>query len=280
MTRMAKHKGRAYVCMRCGEQPFIDTKTRFQAHFMKYHTKADGLPFFCSLCNFRCTERKQLTDHVFSYKPHRQMAQQREVVDSSSFDRENPQPYRILGTDFRVLSQEQSIHIFKQRYQQSQNPPQQDLLCQALEASIPESVLDSDDLLLPAQAMFPNQSCAPVDLSKKNNSEPQGMSISPLPVSTIQTGRSDPMLGSWLNSSVQPNPVTQTFNLGYLQSPQPAHGSFQMQQPAIGGLQMPPPASGSLQIPQVALGSHQMPHPPVGASRCLHPPVGASRCLR
>ena len=271
MTRMAKHKGRAYVCMRCGEQPFIDTKTRFQAHFMKHHTKADELPFFCSLCNFRCTEKKQLTDHVFSYKPHRQMAQQREVVDSSSFFRENPQPYRLLGTDFRVLSQEQSIHIFKQRYQQSQNPPQQsqnppqqDLLCQALEASIPESVLDSDDLLLPAQDMFPYQSCAPVDLSKKNNSEPQGMSISPLPVSAIQTGRSDPVLGSWLNSSVQPNPVTQTFNLGYLQ-PQPAHGSIQMQQPAIGGLQMPPPASGSLQIPQVALGSHQMPPPASGS---------------
>ena len=209
------------------------------------------------------------------------------MVDFSSFFRENPQPYRILGTDFRVLSEEQSIHICKKRYQQGQNPPQQDLLGQALEASIPGSVLESDDLLLPAQGMFPNQSCAPVDLPKKNNSEPQEMSISPLPVSTIQTGQSDPVLGSWLNSIVQPSPVTQTFNLGYLQSPQPAHGSFQMRQTAIGGLlmpptaigglQMPPPASGSLQMPQLGLGSHQMPPPAtISICRCIRHSVSAT----
>ena len=74
LTKMAKHKGRAYMCNICVEQPFADTKNRFHGHYMKYHAKLNELPYFCSLCNFRCLEKKQLIDHIYAYKLHRQMA--------------------------------------------------------------------------------------------------------------------------------------------------------------------------------------------------------------
>ena len=72
-TNSDRHK--RYRCKSCSKE---DRKGRMVAHVLKHHVSMDQAPFYCSLCSFRCTEKKQLTDHLTKYKRHREEAARRE----------------------------------------------------------------------------------------------------------------------------------------------------------------------------------------------------------
>jgi len=40
------------------------------AHVLKDHIPLDRVPYYCTLCNFRCQEAKTLEDHLTDYEPH------------------------------------------------------------------------------------------------------------------------------------------------------------------------------------------------------------------
>ena len=115
----AKHRGRGYQCVRClneGKEVILE-KCRLEDHIRKCHLSLDQLPFYCSLCLFRYTEKAQLKDHVSKYKWHKQMLKEKNVEDSPQFLKENPTPYQIGKADYIMLSYEDSISYFHQKGQ-------------------------------------------------------------------------------------------------------------------------------------------------------------------
>ena len=119
------------------------------------------------------------------------MAQQKNVVDTSPYLHENRQPLQVSTSDFRILSQEESLAYFKGKYAQSQprTIQQQDLLCQALEASIPRSELEGDFVTEQFECNQPNGT--------------QQTSVGPA-MQQIRTA--DPWLGSGFQHSQTPSP--------------------------------------------------------------------------
>ena len=66
---------RRYRCKSCQKE---DRRGRMVAHVLKRHVSLDQAPYYCSLCSFCYTEKKQLTDHLTKYKRHREEAAKRE----------------------------------------------------------------------------------------------------------------------------------------------------------------------------------------------------------
>lgn len=210
LLRLAKHKGRAYVCTQCTEKPFADTKGKFETHHMKFHARPTDLPFWCSLCNFRCTEDKQLTEHIFVYGPHRQEARKRKVLDSSPYLHESKQPYKIMPTDFKVLSHEEYVALFYNRLKKVPTPVQSpfrpvagpDLLSQALEASMPMSDLEAEvqfDSTLGQVATTPFQSSISTVPEPTHTAVSTGMGVEQLPEQVVMgLVQNDPLLNGWL----------------------------------------------------------------------------------
>ncbi len=63
-----------YQCLGCSK---TDRKGRLIAHILKCHVPMDQVPFSCSLCNFRCQDPVDLTNHLTYYKRHRDEAAKR-----------------------------------------------------------------------------------------------------------------------------------------------------------------------------------------------------------
>ena len=133
----AKHRGRAYQCLRCFHQQgvsVIDVKQRIEEHIMKIHLSLDQVPFYCSLCLFRCRDRATLDDHVKNFSRHKQMVADRKCNNSSGFLKENPTPYKFGQEDYYVYSQEESVNIYVQKSQTKKGPQEthHDLVEQAV----------------------------------------------------------------------------------------------------------------------------------------------------
>ena len=224
---------------------------RFHGHYMKYLAELHELLYFCSLCNFQCLEKKQLIDHIYAYKLHRHMAQDKSILDSTPYLHESHKPYVVQLSHYRVLPQEESFQLFKRLYEQGQIQfssqissrqlqPTQDLLCQALEASIPRSDLEADVEFdqRPGQAMFNRQSFTQVGLPEQLSriiASSLGLSVSQLPGPVIQRLQNNHAIGPWSSTPFQaalsPRLSMQSmspFRLrhqgqGYQPSPMPKH---------------------------------------------------------
>ena len=112
----------------------IDVKQRIEEHIMKIHLSLDQVPFYCSLCLFRCRDRATLDDHVKNFSRHKQMVADRKCNNSSGFLKENPTPYKFGQEDYYVYSQEESVNIFVQKSQTKKGPQEthRDLVEQAV----------------------------------------------------------------------------------------------------------------------------------------------------
>ena len=58
-----------YKCRVCGK---LDRRQRLVGHLLKTHVSLDQVPYYCNLCNFRCTAKEDLARHVTNYKRHRE----------------------------------------------------------------------------------------------------------------------------------------------------------------------------------------------------------------
>lgn len=112
----------------------IDVKQRIEEHIMKIHLSLDQVPFYCSLCLFRCRDRATLDDHVKNFSRHKQMVADRKCNNSSGFLKENPTPYKFSQEDYYVYSQEESVNIFVQKSLTKKGPQEthHDLVEQAV----------------------------------------------------------------------------------------------------------------------------------------------------
>ena len=67
------HRGRANRCNTCladENKVVILAKGRMEAHIYKEHVARASVPFRCTICQFRCQDKRTLQDHVTNYKPH------------------------------------------------------------------------------------------------------------------------------------------------------------------------------------------------------------------
>ena len=116
-SEKAKKKGRAYRCTRCNKMgnQVIDVKYRVADHILKYHLSLDQVPYYCTLCLFRCNEESQLLQHVSKYKRHQMLTTEKGIIDSSPYLVRNPHPYVVGDGDMEAMSQKESHNIFLQR---------------------------------------------------------------------------------------------------------------------------------------------------------------------
>ncbi|CAC5390203.1 Retrovirus-related Pol polyprotein from transposon 297,Retrovirus-related Pol polyprotein from transposon 17.6 [Mytilus coruscus] len=69
--------GLAYKCMHCiYPESLLAEKNRVEVHILKRHLALDKARYYCTLCMFRCNDRKNLDRHLVSFVPH---LRQREV---------------------------------------------------------------------------------------------------------------------------------------------------------------------------------------------------------
>jgi hypothetical protein len=68
LGRKPEMKHRRYRCQVSGKE---DRKGRLIGHVLKNHIPMDRVPFSCSLCYFRCTDKKTLVNHLNSYQMHK-----------------------------------------------------------------------------------------------------------------------------------------------------------------------------------------------------------------
>ncbi|KAH3711576.1 uncharacterized protein LOC127857004 [Dreissena polymorpha] len=83
---------RRYRCKVCGK---TDRKGRLIGHILKHHVPMDQAPFSCGLCNFRCTEVADRTNHITRYKRHVDEAKRAGVVDLSQILRKAENPVEV-----------------------------------------------------------------------------------------------------------------------------------------------------------------------------------------
>ena len=122
LVERAKHRGRAYQCLPCYHKEgrvLISEKGRIEDHILKNHVKLDEVPFYCSLCLFRCHSQQQLNRHVTAYARHREMARKRDVKDHQPYLMKSSNPYQIGALDYMQLSVEDSIKHFMQQGRQA-----------------------------------------------------------------------------------------------------------------------------------------------------------------
>lgn len=81
-----------YRCTVCGKS---DRKGRLVAHLLKTHVSLDQVPFSCSLCNFRCTDRAQLLRHITRYQRHREEVIRLGSVNNKTVLRRSQNPVNI-----------------------------------------------------------------------------------------------------------------------------------------------------------------------------------------
>ena len=121
----AKHRGRAYLCLACHytkKLRYVDEHGKMEDHILRNHIEADRIPFFCSLCKFKCLKKDQFVRHLSHYARHVSMAAARKIVDHSPWMVESTNPYPVGDMDMVKLSQEESLKFFLERTTQRQSP--------------------------------------------------------------------------------------------------------------------------------------------------------------
>ena len=115
----SSNRGRAYSCANC---PKVGEKQKMVHHYYLMHVPLDQVPYYCSFCTFRCTQRKELDRHVKGYRPH-VLKVGRQGDPGPSCLRENRRPREIVvGTDIIRLDQTESSQRWSQSRRNSQEP--------------------------------------------------------------------------------------------------------------------------------------------------------------
>ena len=102
LGRRSDLKHRRYKWQVCGKE---DRKGRLIDQVLKYHVPMDRVPFSCSLCNFRCTDKKTLVSHLNNYQRHKEEVLRSGITDTSS----------VLSRAENPINVELMIHLVESR---------------------------------------------------------------------------------------------------------------------------------------------------------------------
>ena len=111
----SRRRGRAYLCLHCIRNSgvkHVDVKARMEDHILRQHIQFHQVPYYCSLCFFRCLKWDQLVKHVTGYKRHAAMALNSGILDHTPYLVTNPNPYVIGPSDYQQYSAEESTQHF------------------------------------------------------------------------------------------------------------------------------------------------------------------------
>ena len=109
------HRGRANRCNTCladDAKTVIMEKGHMEAHVYKEHVAPARVPFRCTLCQFRCQDRKTLDDHVLNYKPHVKAVKAGKGQVPEDCLKESSNPYYVSEEDYHLFSQDESARIW------------------------------------------------------------------------------------------------------------------------------------------------------------------------
>ena len=115
-----RHRGRANRCNTCladDGKTVIMEKGRMEAHIYKEHVAPAMVPFRCTLCQFRCQDRKTLDDHVLNYKPHVKAVKAAKSLVPDDCLKESSHPYFVSEEDYHVFSLDESARIWFEQKQ-------------------------------------------------------------------------------------------------------------------------------------------------------------------
>ena len=143
----AKKRGRAYQCLHCFHKKgkkVIDVKGRLEDHILREHMTFQEVPFYCSLCLFRCLKWEQLVHHVSAYKRHVTMALKGNVVDNSAYLIQNPNPYKFGPLDYHIFTAEESMKHFLEVSTAAESARKD--LPLAVQQCIPEGMFDFSNI--------------------------------------------------------------------------------------------------------------------------------------
>jgi uncharacterized protein (DUF2235 family) len=105
-------------CMRCeGEDmnQYVGQKYRVIGHILKTHLTLTDVPYYYSLCLFRCQEWNDLIKHVRHFRPHQiqrgQVIVRGRWTGEEAYRKINKPPVQLMeGTDFGKLPREEVLN--------------------------------------------------------------------------------------------------------------------------------------------------------------------------
>jgi hypothetical protein len=100
-------RGFAYGCLGC--KKYVGERRYVKAHYFKYHTALDKVPFYCSVCHFMGKTERELSRHAKGYKPHKVAEenlkkQGKEAEPLSTYIHKNTDPLQIGDAHIQKLS--------------------------------------------------------------------------------------------------------------------------------------------------------------------------------
>ncbi|KAH3824624.1 hypothetical protein DPMN_126461 [Dreissena polymorpha] len=101
---------RVYQCRRC---PRYGRKNRIVSHVMRDHVPADRVPFYCTLCNFRCQDAATLKSHIQRYKRHQREEAMAGGKHYLTWLQKAEYPIFVGGSDIIRLSREESETLLR-----------------------------------------------------------------------------------------------------------------------------------------------------------------------
>ena len=143
----AKRRGRALQCLHCFHKKgkkVIDVNGRLEDHILREHMTFQEVPFYCSLCLFRCLKWAQLVPHVSAYKRHVTMVLKANVIDNSAYLILNPNPYKFGPLDYHIFTAEESMKHFLEVSTAAESARKD--LPLAVQQCIPEGMFDFSNI--------------------------------------------------------------------------------------------------------------------------------------
>lgn len=103
---MDKSRRKTYTCVHCSKNGANYTGERYRVidHIQKHHLALDQVPFYCTLCMFRCSTRDALEKHVVGYKRHT-------LIASTTGASVNERRYLVENNNPRVLTEGMDLKL-------------------------------------------------------------------------------------------------------------------------------------------------------------------------
>ena len=114
MNRLA-NGGLAYRCNHCGK---VDRKGRLVGHILRDHVPQDRVPFYCTLCRFRCETRDDCVKHLTKYAGHVRAAGNTPNVDLNKVLIKSGNPWFVSSSDLTQVPDEDDDMFADQDEQQ------------------------------------------------------------------------------------------------------------------------------------------------------------------
>ena len=102
MNRLS-NGGLAYRCNHCGK---VDRKGRLVGHILRDHVPQDRVPFYCTLCRFRCETRDDCIKHLTKYAGHVRAVGNTTNIDLNQVLIKSGNPWFVSSSDMTQVPDE------------------------------------------------------------------------------------------------------------------------------------------------------------------------------